>query len=295
MITSQGKLRILEDFVVDRSLPKFKAGKRQNVFMGGDVVNMSEEEFEESMGESSPIVWRQASLNSGSVIVNGSFVTDAPTPFWVRLWRAFFPLKPAGRKVPEKHVPTVSVLEFFSSVKNSAQELRLVEERSLGYERALAAARRNGQVALRERLEEGMAAYRAEAQAESMGLKKFVSEEDIVGFYKQSDRGLRLDMIANFTRQIPDDVAQRKARADELHIFDNYAVLHYDPEAKSFAETEKEKEARKDPILFGLLKGRRQLYFVGDWVDEVCDLTLDQIADKLGKEVVKETPSAEVR
>ena len=28
-----------------------------------------------------------------------------------------------------------------------------------------------------------------------------------------------------------------------------------------------------------------RLVFVGDWVDELCDLTLDQIADALGERV----------
>lgn len=40
--------------------------------------------------------------------------------------------------------------------------------------------------------------------------------------------------------------------------------------------------SKKDPILFGLMTERRVLYFVGDWVDDFCNLTLDQIADVLG-------------
>ncbi len=44
------------------------------------------------------------------------------------------------------------------------------------------------------------------------------------------------------------------------------------------------------PILFGVIKGRRRLYFVGDWVDEFCDLTFDQIADALGKDNIGSVP-----
>lgn len=64
-------------------------------------------------------------------------------------------------------------------------------------------------------------------------------------------------------------------------------MLHYDPEKKSYLETQAEKAAKRDPILFGVMKGRRILYYVGDWIDEVCDLTLDQIADLLGSHVVE--------
>lgn len=41
-------------------------------------------------------------------------------------------------------------------------------------------------------------------------------------------------------------------------------------------------------ILFGLIEGRRRLYVVGDWVDEICDLTMDQIADSIGNDAIGE-------
>jgi len=93
----------------------------------------------------------------------------------------------------------------------------------------------------------------------------------------------KVRMDANY---MPDEVSARKVRADEIDIFDNYVVLHYDPQAKSWAETQEEKNRRKDPILFDLMEGRRRLYFVGDWKDEFCDLTLDQVADAIGKDAV---------
>lgn len=65
-------------------------------------------------------------------------------------------------------------------------------------------------------------------------------------------------------------------------------MLHYDPDARSYAESEEEKAAKRDPILFGLIQGKRQLYFIGDWIDELCDLTLDQLADHMGKDSIKE-------
>jgi hypothetical protein len=123
----------------------------------------------------------------------------------------------------------------------------------------------------------------------SSGVDVYLSEGSLVRFYKASKKGLRLDWVANFTRTIPPEVATKKVRADEVGAFDNYVVLHYDPAEKAFSETEWEQLARtsKDPILFGLMKGRRILYFVGDWIDEVCDLTLDQLADVIGKDAVK--------
>jgi hypothetical protein len=183
----------------------------------------------------------------------------------------------------------LSVEQFFSSVHNSQREIEVVTERARGYELAMVKASRAGQQALFEQLTDGLHANRMEAQLVAIGMARYLSEEDLVRFYKKSDRGMRLDWIKNFTRQIPDEILVKKVRADGIGIFDNYAVLHYDPDVKSWAETQKEREEHmRDPILFGLMRGRRRLYVVGDWVDEYCNLTLDQVADALGKEVVRE-------
>ena len=64
--------------------------------------------------------------------------------------------------------------------------------------------------------------------------------------------------------------------------------MHYDPAAKSYAETQEEIAARHDPILFGILSGRNDLYFIGDWKDDFCDLTLDQVSEILGREAASE-------
>ena len=177
--------------------------------------------------------------------------------------------------------PEITVAEFFSSIKDSQDDLDLVDGRARGYEAALDRARKTGQVALVEQLSAGIAAVRAETQLHVMGLTRVLTEATLVEFVKKSPKGLRLDWVRNFTRVIPDDVLATKVDCDERRIFDNYVVLHYDPNKKSWAETQEQAAARKDPILFGVIEGRRKLYFVGEWVDEFCDLSLDQIADVL--------------
>ena len=198
-------------------------------------------------------------------------------------------------KKPELPPKLLSIPEFFSSLKNSTEELEIVKEHAANYEKLVQLSKERGQVALVEKLMKGAGIARTEAQLVAMGEWKYLTEKTVVAFAKQSERGLRLDYLRNFVRLIPDELAAKKKRADELCIFDNYAVLHYDPEAKSYAQTEQEKkeeEARKrDPILFGLLQGSERLYYLGDWIDEFCDLTLDQIVAKLGSEVLGELPT----
>jgi len=250
MLASNGKLKIFEDFHVDRNLPKF--AKTGNITQGANFI-----------------------VQGNAFTIQ----TVSPPKFFARLWYRICSLF--------RKRPALTIVDFFVSVKNSTQEIELVKERAAGYEAAMADARLSGQTALLEQLEHGLNAFRQETQLFAIGSTKYLKEEDIIAFYKASPRGLRLDYVKNFTRPIPKGIISTKQRADELGIFDNYVVLHYDPGTKAYSETKAEKEARKDPILFGTIEGKRRLYFVGDWVDEVCDLTLDQIADKLGADVIQ--------
>lgn len=286
--STKTKLYVCEDFQPDWSLPKY-AKPTSDSAKGGSGVTLITSSFSGELGDSGsdeksadgfdgpPQFW-VSSMRSASSLLR---VAPRPPTFLEKLafWR-----KP---KVPSEPPPKMSVLDFFSSVKNSEQELVIVQERAAGYEQALRNAKKCGQAALYEQLQAGLAATRAEAQLIALGLRRYVREEDIVRFYKESPKGLRLDWVRNFTRAIPQDLIDTKTKLDEIGVFDNYVVMHYDPEAKSFAETEAEKEARKDPILFGMMKGRRMLYVVGDWVDEFCDLTLDQLADTIGREAIR--------
>jgi hypothetical protein len=286
MINKQDKLLVFENFMVDRGLPKFQSeSEKGRMRFSVGSVSMSEDETGNDFGEAKHALVS----NVVRVMANrGRWNMDGTIRPHYSLWHRFMSL--FRGKLPQvvEVASSVSVEEFFTSVKNSAQELVVVKERAAGYEKAMLDAKNGGQTALLESLVAGLNAHRMETQLFVIGMKTYVREEDIVRFYQQSEKGLRLDWVRNYIRTIPDDVLQRKVRADELGIFDNYVILHYDPKEKSFAETEAEKAKRKDPILFGLIKDRRVLYFVGDWKDELCDLTLDQIADKLGKEVVRE-------
>ena len=294
MIDLAERILVFENFFSDLNLPKFK---KQSFDSKTKYSVMSEDEVgsEEDFGEPKTPIYvtnfqSTVAMDSNMIVVRSNSVALPQSWFARVFWRivSMFTddVKPVRRV--EQQTERMSVEEFFSSVRNSAKELEIVTTRSEGYGKALSRAKQAGQQALFEQLTAGLNAYKMETQLLALGLSRYLEEKDLVAFYKQSKRGLRLDWVRNFVRQIPKEVLDKKVRADEIGIFDNYVVLHYDPEAKSFAETEAEKAARKDPILFGLMEGRRRLYHVGDWKDEFCDLTLDQIADAMGDEVVKD-------
>jgi hypothetical protein len=257
MFDREGKLDIFEDFRVDRALPKHRR----------DAIAVS------SAGTSG--IFTVVSNSNFALTQSG----NAPRRGW---WKRLSDWWTNTRRVP--------IDVFFKSVKNGVEELEVVEHRMAGYLTAIAQAKENGQTALVEQLEAAVEGVRTETQLVAMKKAKFIEEAQLVEFVKKAKRGLRLDWIANFTRVIPEHVVKAKQAADDRHVFDNYVVLHFDPKRKAWSETAAEKEKRKDPVLFGVIKGRRRLYFVGDWSDEFCDLTFDQIADALGKENVGTVP-----
>ena len=278
MLDRDGRLKILGRFFeVNKSLPKFKnkkeKGKANFVMSVNELSDSTKKNVDEDYVFSTvsfPQFWSDS--NGRMRVVNSASELDRVNVL-VRILRWFGIYKPKYIKIQD----------FFKSVKNNTKELMFVNERTSGLSKLIQQASKNGQMALMEQLASNLCTYKLEIQMLSMGVHKYVTEETIVTFYKMCKKGLRFDWVKNYTRQIPETVLAVKQRADELEIFDNYAILHYDPDATAYSKTNEE---RRDPILFGVLRDSTKLYFIGDWIDEYCDLTLEQLADLVGKEKI---------
>lgn len=186
----------------------------------------------------------------------------------------------------EKSVPPAQIKQVFERILLNAEELKVFEDRENKVLELRERAVQAGQSSLIKKIDEESEVRKLENTLFALGLKRYISEQQLLQFAEKADKGLCLDWIKHFVRPIPKEVVDAKVRCDELRLFDNYAVLHYDPENKATLKIDR--EALKDPILFGLIKGSRKLYFVGDWMDEQCDLTFQQIIDKLGSKLEME-------
>lgn len=174
-------------------------------------------------------------------------------------------------------------LKFFSLVKTTSKDsVKTYRDRVNDYLKAIYNAVRSGQTALLEDLARGMVSSKYESVLYAEGLYYIVTEEQMIDFVKKCEKGIKLDYIKNFTRPLPEDVIDKIDKINSLEIFDNYVVLYYDPEGKIYKETAREEAKRKDPIIFGLIAGSNKLYYVADWVDEYCDLTLEKFIDIIG-------------
>lgn len=158
-------------------------------------------------------------------------------------------------------------------------------------------ARNQGQTALAEETEKHLSVFLYECILKDCGFETYIEASDLIKamliFDQEAKNGEKVDVkrclsgfqmtwLENFTRFIPLEISAKKEQADELLIFDNYVVLHYDPNRAAEKLTKKEKnELKKDPILFGVIENSNKLYFIGDWKDEFCDLTFKEIENKL--------------
>jgi hypothetical protein len=289
MITTSNKLEIFENFV---SIPK--TIKKEEISSGSiSVSNMS--------SFISGAMERDSNSLSESIEVRAVdyfhylHMHEHTLKSWIKL-------KAAEVLFPNKKVKKIryqSVDEFFNDVKDSIKTLEVNPGSVEFYTNAIETAKDNGQIAFLEILRDKKDGVLAEAKLLDVGEIKYVTDEDVVKFYKKANLGskmLKLTWMKNYARMIPDDVITEKKKYDTTELFDNYVILHFDKHDNSTQMTKAEVEKAKDPILFGVLKGTRNLYFIGDWVDEYCDLTLDKFlstlemeeARKLSEESMKE-------
>lgn len=123
------------------------------------------------------------------------------------------------------------------------------------------------------------------------GYDKFINIDDIETAIRTLDkeniRRLLLTNVNRYMHPIPDEQAALIDKAREF--FDEIMILHTDFSGKDREATEKVRK-EKDPIAFGVLtssgpNGRGTIqnphyYFITDWEDEYCDLTLSKLIDE---------------
>lgn len=263
---NETKLKIFDNFQIDYNLPKHK--KSQTSKNSGEISFVAN-----SSGD-----W--------SVPTEGGYYDKNQTK-----WKKFTNWVSGKTQEIKKHRVEKKKLkpsEFFAEILSSSTQFKTFDsekylKRVDGYLSTIENAKKIGQTALLENLEKEIELVKMESILFGVNNIKVITEEQIVHFYKKSKKGLRLDWIKNFTRIIPAKIVKQKIKIDKLNVFDNYVILHFDPKEDAYQLTKKEKE---DPIIFGVLRDSRKLYYIADWKDKYCDLTLETIIDEFGKKAI---------
>lgn len=125
------------------------------------------------------------------------------------------------------------------------------------------------------------------------GISKYVLRTEIDKYIDNiADDCVCVIEMRNFDRPIPDEIVD--VVADTMDIFDEFYIVFTDYTGEKRSKVEKERRD-KDPILFGNIfidgKVSPKMYFIGDWIDDYCDLTLDKMVEAIAKESKKNKES----
>ena len=137
-----------------------------------------------------------------------------------------------------------------------------------------------------------------EREIVKMGINTFIYRDDIEEYIDTVAKDtVKIIELENYEREIPDEIVEVIAATKDK--FDQLYVVFTDYTGKVERQIEKERRD-KDPILFGTFQNQSnrtvidRFYYLGDWEDEYCDLTLDKMVnetEKAGKRSIVKTIS----
>lgn len=126
-----------------------------------------------------------------------------------------------------------------------------------------------------------------EREVVKMGIDTFVYKDDIEYYIENvTSDVVKIINIEAYEREIPDEIVEIIEKVKDK--FDQLYIVFTDYTGKMEREVAKERR-EKDPILFGTFQNTStrsvidRFYYLGDWVDEYCDLTLDKMVNETEK------------
>lgn len=296
VINGTPKLRVFEDFFIEEALPKWQKiaakiaetktdGDTSSSFMHMNNGSITDKRTDEQLLHSAKYERRNyIDRSRGRRLDEANIILDNRKPNRAASWFR----RIVGKIVnhPQKGEPVEKVFDEVKSsmVRPTSEDLIHAKKLVDAVEEQL---RATGQYEIADRVSGSRSVLEAEVAIVKGGDLKYVSEEQIVKFMLKSERGMRMEYLRYYANILPAEVAKKKLQADALLVFDNYCVLHYSSDEKFSIIKEKvddrERERRRDPILFGMIKGSRKLYYITDWVTEDDDLTLEKLETVIGE------------
>lgn len=191
------------------------------------------------------------------------------------------------------------IQEYFDSIKAKVDEITL-EGLKTSYKEIpnyIEMAKKNGQEALAKKMTKYLRVMVREKILLEKGISKVVHLADIVRYIDNiPNHYVKFCELKFFPRVIPLEVSNKIQDCRNNGLFDEYYILFTDyTEEELLSEEEKQQRKKnKDPIVFGAFKGYdERYYYIADWEDEYCDITLDKFVGKL-KEIDKEYKPEEI-
>lgn len=183
--------------------------------------------------------------------------------------------------------PEITAQEYFDIVKARRQTIT-DEDLQRVYDNCLELLNKykiTGQTAGLRKLIFHLETIEAERELVKMGITTFIYRDDIEEYIDSISKDVvKIIELQNYEREIPDDVVAIIERVKGK--FDKLYILFTDYTGKSERKVEAARR-QKDPILFGTFQSATlrtvvdRFYFLADWEDEFCDLTLDKMVNEV--------------
>lgn len=186
----------------------------------------------------------------------------------------------------EKNETLLSPQEYFDAVKERKQHIT-DEQLKAVYDNCLELLEKykvTGQQKGMSKLLFHLNCIEKEREIVSMGIDTFVYRDDIEFYISTvASDAVKIIDIESYEREIPDEIVDVIARVKDK--FDQLYIVFTDYTGSVERQVQAERR-EKDPILFGTFQNAKErsvidrFYYLGDWVDEYCDLTLDKMVNE---------------
>lgn len=202
--------------------------------------------------------------------------------------------KKESKEKTEQKEKTITPSQYFDYIKG-AKNIMTTELLKSSYEAFLKLAEKYhklGQVESLKKLCFLADTLTKEEKLIELGINTYVYKDTVEDYITSvADSTVKIVELSRYMREVPDELIETIEKVKP--IFDELYVVFTDYTGKEERKVEKERRD-KDPILFGVFKNNSNVadrfYFIGDWVDEYCDLTLDkmveQYKDKKGSDIL---------
>ena len=303
LVNGKPRLKVFEEYFVEEGLPKFQKlldedMKHSKEPSGPDDVRGSAivagwhngegvEPRETDLQAAKNAKWtrnRYVALRAG---LRSSGETGKRSPFMDAIRACAAWVKRAAAKAKED--APVSVEDTFKLVKDS--EITVTTEELLR-SRAIGVAlikrfEQTCQFGMAKKVTDHLDVLAAKIALAERGMCRYLTEDQAIEFMTKAERGVQVEFLRYYPEVIPADVGAKMAECNMALLFDNYVVMYYSQDVKPVRLLEEdvdelERHKRRDPILFGTLRGSRELFYIADWTYKDDDLTPEVVEKALG-------------
>lgn len=183
--------------------------------------------------------------------------------------------------------------ELFQELKDKKKQTTEEELHEFYINALILAAKykKTGQARGAQKLDFFIKNYEREKKLLGYGIHTYIYRSDVKYYidHVSSSDHVGIIELKYYPREIPDEIASEIEKFKKEDLFDEYYVLFTDYTDELEEDVNNAREKENDPILFGCYRDtssetfNEKFYYLADWEDEYCDLTLERMVNEVSK------------